>query len=158
MQSPAEVTFRQIRSRLLADAIVLRHDRVIVRTGLPESPDERHIPLGDVACEIEITDRRSFGALWVILIFGAIFAAAAWKVSGPSPLAFTFAVLFGSMALSCIIAGFIVCAPVAVATVRNRKGEVLFELTREQEVAADYEVFLLQLQRRLKFRNEDSHP
>ncbi len=158
MQSPAEVTFRQIRSRLLADALVLRHDRVIVRTGLPASPDERHIPLGDVAPEIEITKRRSFGALWVILFFAAIFAGAAWKVSGQGPLASALVVLFGSLTFSCVIAGFIVCAPVAVATVRNRKGEVLFELTREQKVAADYEEFLLQLQRRMKFRNEDSNP
>lgn len=145
-----------MRTRLLADAIVLRHDRVIVRTGRPESPNERHILLGDVAPEIEITDRRSFRALWVILIFGAIFAAAAWKVSGPGAYARWFVVLFGSMAFSSFIAGFIACAPVVVATVRNRKGEVLFERTRERQVAADYEEFLLQLQRRLKSRNEDS--
>ncbi len=62
------------------------------------------------------------------------------------------------MAFSSIIAAFIASAPITVATVRNRKGEVLFELTREQKVAADYEEFLLQLQRRLKSRNEDPNP
>jgi hypothetical protein len=158
MQSFQEVMFRQIRSRFIADAIVLRHDRLIVRTGLTDSPEERHIPLSDVAPKIEFTDRRSFGALWGILIFGTIFAAAAWKVSGPHPLAFALVVLFASMACSSIIAGFIVCAPVPVATVRNREGVVLFELTRERKVAADYEEFILQLQRRLKFRNDDSNP
>lgn len=152
-QSFSEVTFRQMRARFLANAIVLRHDRVIIRTGLPESPDERHIPLGDIAPEIEITQRRSFGAFGVALILGAIFAAAAWRIADPAPLRLGLAILVSSVAVSCISASVLVCAPVAVATVRNRKGEMLFELTREQKVAADYEEFLLQLQRRLKVWN-----
>lgn len=151
----SELTFRQFRTRMLADAIVLRHDRVIIRSGLPESPDERHVPLQDIAPEIEIAHRRSFGPFWVILCIGVIFAVAAWKVSGRGPVASALALLFWSMTVSSVIAGFMVCAPVPVAIVRNRRGEVLFELTREQKVAAEFEEFLLQLRRRLKSQNED---
>ena len=157
MDSPTEVTFRQLRSDIVHDILTLRHDRVIIRLGVGDSVDERHVRLDDIAPDIEFSERRSFTALVVVLAFGAVFAAAAWKVSGPGLLSSALVVLFGSLACSSVIAGFIVCARVPTATVKSRSGEVLFQLRRDQNVAADYEVFLLHLQRRLKFRNEDAN-
>ena len=155
MDIPAEVTFRQLRSNTLHDVLILRHDRVIARLGVGDSVDERHVRLDDIAPDIEFTERRSPSALVILLVFAAIFAGAAWKVSGPDPLSSALLVLFGSLACSCVFAGFIVFARVPTATVKSRTDEVLFQLRRDQDVAADYEVFLLHLQRRLKHRNGD---
>lgn len=158
MDIPAEVTFRQLRSDVLHDVLILRHDRVIIRLGVGDSVDERHVRLDDIAPEIEFTEQRSFSALVILVMFAAIFGGAAWKVSGPGPLSSALLVLFGSLACSCVVAGFIVFARVPGATVKSRTGEVLFKLRRDQDVAADYEVFLLYLQRRLNHRNGDSTP
>ena len=156
MNIPAEVTFRQIRSDILQHVLTLRHDRVIIRIGVGDAVDERHVRLDDIAPDIEFTERRSFSALVIVLAFAAIFAGAAWKVSGPGWLSFALLGLFGSLACSCVVAGIIVLARTPAATVRSRAGEVLFKLRRDQDVAADYEVFLLNLQRRLEHRNGDS--
>jgi hypothetical protein len=158
MDLPAEVSFRQIRSEILQDVLTLRHDRVIIRLGVGDTVEERHVRLDDIAPDIEVTERRSFAALVIMLVLAAVFGGAAWKVSGPGLLSSTFVVIFGSMACSCVFAGITVLARVPTATVRSRSGEVLFKLRRDREVAADYEVFLLNLQRRLKHRSGDSAP
>jgi hypothetical protein len=156
MESPAEVTFRQLRSDIIEDVLTLRHDRVVIRLGVGDAVDERHVRLEDIAPDIEFAERRSFAVPVIVLAFAAIFAGAAWRVFGPGPWSLALFVLFGSFAGSCVIAGFIAYARVPTATVRNLDGEVLFQLRRDHDVAADYEVFLLHLQRRLKHRNGDS--
>ncbi|MBL9189973.1 MAG: hypothetical protein JNK23_21005 [Opitutaceae bacterium] len=129
---------------------------MIIRLGVGDSVEERHVRLDDIAPEIAVTERRSFTALVIMLALAAIFACAAWKVSGPSYMEFLLRVLFAGMAGGCVVAMFVAFARVPTATVKSRDGEVLFQLRREQNVAADYEVFLLNLQRRLKHRNGDS--
>jgi hypothetical protein len=157
MQSSTEITFRQLRSRFIHDAVVLRHDRVIIRTGAAELADERHIPLEEISPLVEFDERQYSATFWVSQVLAILFAAAAWKVSGPGHLSFAMTVLFGSLAFGSVIGGF-VSRRLPVATVRSRAGEILFQLFREQSVAADYEVFLLELQRRIHARCNDTQP
>jgi hypothetical protein len=154
MKTFSEVTFRQLKSEFIHDALVLRHDRVVIQTGAGDVFDERHVPLDDIAPEIEFSERRFTAAFWVILFFGLIFLAATWAVSNPphSPLKSVLQLLFGGFAGGSLCAAVISLDRVSVATVKSRSGETLFQMRRESEVAADYEVFLLQLERQLKKR------
>jgi hypothetical protein len=157
MQIATEITFRQLRSRLIHDAVVLRRDRVIIRTGAGDIADERHVRLEDIEPNIDFSERPFSATFWISQVFALIFAAAAWKVPGTGDLSSILSGIFGSFAFGCIIVG-IVSRRLPVATVKTRDGEVLFQLYREQNVAADYEVFLLELQRRLEARSNDSLP
>jgi hypothetical protein len=151
MSALTEVVFQQERS-LSTDILVLRHDRVVIRNGAIKDAEEQHVRLDDISPEIEFTERRFTGVFWVLVIFAAIFAAAAWKVAGPGWFSIGLAILFGSLSFSSLIGGYVTCDPITVATVKSKGGELLFILYRHQNVAATYEEFLLQLRRRLAAR------
>jgi len=155
--SSTEITFRQLQSRLVYDALVLRSDRVVIRSGAANIVDERHVRLEDISPEIEFDERRFSATFWFSQALALLFAAAAWKVSGPGDWDFMLSALFASLAFGAVIGGF-ASRRLPVATVRSRDGELLFQLFREQSVAADYEVFLLELRRRIDARSNGPHP
>ena len=147
MPDSEEVVFAQ-EPALCRETLILRGDCVVVVHQIAGERRERHIQMADIAEEIEMTERRFPRFLGPQLFFFVIFAGAAWKVSGPSWISDVLSLLFGCLALSCVFATYVVIQPIAVARVKNKRGDVLFELYRHKNVALPFEEFLLQLQRR----------
>jgi hypothetical protein len=149
MSSPTETVFSQTQS-LGERTLVLRRDRVVIIDKIGGETRERHIQLSDLASPIEFFDRRFLTETVVLIFFFAVFFVASLKVAGPSRVSDILQLTLGTLAFSFLFGLPFALRRIPCARVRNKRGEVLFELYRQRKVALPYEEFLLQLQRQLK--------